>query len=444
VRLLAGRAGWNIADQIVSSGTNFVLSILVARTLTADGFGNFSVAFTIYTLLFAAGRALIAQPLVVRYASAHPDGFMAAGRSATAAALLLGIGSGTVTGIAGVVIGGPLGLSLVCMGFLLPGLLLQDMWRAVFVTQGRPSAAFLNDVLWGVAQFAALAAVLWSRRESATAVLLAWGGAALLAALVGGLQFGAHPRIRGSVRWMAGQRDLLGYYAATFALTATNQVALLLIGAVGTPSDLGAIRAALVVLGPLSLVTMSLATFATPEVSRRQLRGRAALRIAISLSTVLVVIDLIWGFAVIALPDRVGAALLGDSWTNAQAVLPATLLGVVAMAVAFGAHVLLWGHGYAREAFRASAVQAPAFLLLGLGGLLLGNAPGAALGLALAQWVIVPIVWWQAVNRMRGSAGAGQRPERDAGTSPPEHEAGTSCARDEVPGPDVAGPVRGT
>ncbi|MGR7024954.1 hypothetical protein [Geodermatophilus sp. URMC 62] len=394
----------------MSSGTNFALSVLVARILTADEFGDFAVAFTLYTLLFGAGRALIAQPLVVRYTSVGPGAFASAARSATGAATLLGIASGVVTGIVGLSIGGPLGLSLVCMGLLLPGLLLQDMWRAVFVTQGRPSAAFYNDALWGAAQFAFIAAALFVDQDSSTAMLLAWGGAALVAALVGILQFGAPPRFRTSLPWLARQRDLLGYYAATFGLVGANQVTLLLIGVLGEPSDVGAIRAALVVLGPLTLLGTSMATFATPEVSRRRLRGRSAIRVAMAVSAVLVVADLAWGVTVVALPDSVGTALLGDSWANGRAVLPATLLGVVALACASGAHVVLWAHGYAREAFWASAVQAPAYLVLGLGGLHQWGAPGAALGLSLAQWVIVPIVWWQAVTLMRRERPPGDVP----------------------------------
>jgi O-antigen/teichoic acid export membrane protein len=401
-RVLAGRAGWNVADQVVSSGTNFLLSLLVARALSAEGFGYFAVAFTIYVFLTGAARALIHQPLVVRYTAVRPGAFKAAARSATGVTTLIGIFAGIVTGTIGILIGGRVGLSLVCMGVLLPGLLLQDMWRAVFVTEGRPAAAFVNDVVWGLMQVAALVAVIRLGYNTAAAMLLAWGCSALLAALLGGVQFGAHPQFRRSIAWLLQQKDLLGYYGAGFfGAMGASQVTLLLIAGLGQPSDIGAIRAAQVVLGPLTLIGISLMAFVLPEISRRQLSGRAAVKVAAALSAVLVVADVLWGAVLLALPDRWGTVILGDTWMYAKAVLPASLLGLVAIGVAFGAQVLMIARGFAKEFFWATALLGPGFLVLGLGGLQLWGAPGAALGLSLAQCVIVPLAWWRALSLMR-------------------------------------------
>lgn len=411
--VLAGRAGWNMADQVVSSGTNFALSILVARSVSADGFGHFAVAFTLYTFLYGAGRALIAQPIVVRYTTVGSEGFLAAGSAAAGAATLLGLGAGTVIGGVGFVTGGALGIALLCVGALLPGLLLQDMWRSLFVAQGRPSAALVNDVVWGVVQFAALAAVLRLGPRNAATMLLAWGGAALVAALVGILQFGARPRLRASLPWLHRQRDLLRYYGPAFLLMHTSQLTLLLISVLGAPSDVGAIRAAQVVLGPLLLLSASMSTFVTPEIARRGLRGPRAVQVAVVLAAGLVLVDVLWGAVVLTLPDRIGTELLGSTWASASEVLPATLLSVVALAAATGAHVVLYGLGYARETLLAAAAQAPLFLVLGLGGLQLWQAPGAALGIALAQCALVPIVWWQLLRLMRRGERPADRPQEE-------------------------------
>jgi O-antigen/teichoic acid export membrane protein len=417
IRVLAGRAGWNLADQAVSSGTNLALSILVARALPVEGFGYFAVAFTIYVFLTGAVRALINQPLVARYTAAGRDSFREAARLATGATILLGGCAAMVTGIFGFLLDGPLGTSLLCMGVLLPGLLLQDMWRAVFIAQGRPSAAFVNDAVWGIAQFAAVAAAIGRGENTAVAMLLAWGGAGLLAALLGGVQFGARPRLRGSVAWLSRQRDMLGYYAAAYLFAmGANQATMLLMAGLGQPSDVGALRAAQVVLGPLSLIGISLMAFALPEISRHRLSGNRAIKVAVGLSGVLVVAYLAWGAVVLALPDRVGTALLGDTWDNADAVLPAALLGQVAIAAAFGAQVLLIARGFAKDSFWSQAFLGPGFLVFGLGGLHLWGAPGAALGLSLAQCVIVPIAWWRALTLMRRE----QNPHPDATRAEPQ------------------------
>jgi O-antigen/teichoic acid export membrane protein len=409
LRQLAGRATWNVADQVVSSGTNLLLSVLVARSLSADGFGAFAVAFTVYSFMIGASRAMIAQPLVVRYTSRSAEAFHMASRSAAGAATLLGAICGAVVAAAGVVIGGALGVCLLAIGLLLPGLLLQDMWRAVFVAAGRPAAAFVNDVIWGVVQLSALGVLLSLDQRSAWVLVVGWGGAACVAAVIGGLQFGGQPLLRASVGWVKRQRDLLGYYGAGFlSVLGANNLTMFLIAGLGDPADVGALRAAQVVLGPLNLIGYSLSAFALPEISRRQLGGRAAVKVAVALSGLMVLADLAWGLAFVVLPDSFGTALLGDSWSNAQGVLPATLVGVVAIGLGFGASTLMIARGFAKDMFWVSSLLAPGFLVFGVLGLEWGGAAGAALGLSLAQVVVVPVVWWRVLVLMRRQSRSGQ------------------------------------
>jgi O-antigen/teichoic acid export membrane protein len=418
LREIAGRAGWNLADQVVSSATNMVLSVLAARALSVDGFGAFSVAFTIYSFLIAGGRALISRPLTVRFAGASRADFRTASRAATGATVVLGIVSGLVVAGAGLSMSGDLGTSLLCMGVLLPGLLLQDTWRVVFITEARPQAAFVNDLVWGLVQIGLVVAVVELDRESAVTVLLAWGGAALIAAVLGCFQFRGVPRVLATAGWMRDQRDLLKYYFASFiTVMGANQLTLLLIAGLGSAADVGALRAAQVALGPLNLVGYALSAFAVPEISRRQLSGRRAVQVAGALSAVLVAVNLLWGGALLALPDSVGAALLGETWASAQGVLPASLLGTTAIAAGFGAGSLLVARGFAKETFRINCLLAPGFLVFGVGGLQLAGAPGAALGLSLAQVVVAPAMWWRVLVLMRAEPDEPQ-PPADAAQAP--------------------------
>ncbi len=413
LRGVLGRAGWNLADQAVSSATNLLLSVLAARALSVDGFGAFSVAFTIYSFLIAGGRAMISRPLAVRYAAAAPELYRAAAQSATGATVLLGVASGLVVAVVGLFfLGGPLGTSLLWMGALMPGLLLQDVWRMVFITEGRPRAAFVNDSVWGVVQVGLVAAFIALDRQSAATLLLAWGGAALLVSLLGIAQFRGRPRLRTAVHWVADQRDLLKYYLASFiAVMGASQLTLLLIAGLGSPADVGALRAAQVVLGPLNLLTFALQAFAIPEIARRRPGGRRAIQAAAGLSGVLLLANVVWGVVALALPDEAGVFLLGDTWGAADAVLPATLVGVVASAVGFGANTLLVARGFAKETFRINALLAPGFFVFGLTGLQLAGAPGAALGLSLAQVVVSPALWWRAIVLMRrGTESPTERP----------------------------------
>jgi O-antigen/teichoic acid export membrane protein len=180
-----------------------------------------------------------------------------------------------------------------------------------------------------------------------------------------------------------------------------NQITMLLIAGLGGPADVGALRAAQTLLGPLMLIGYSLSAFAFPEISRRQLGGRAAIKVAVALSGVMILADLVWGGLLLILPERVGVALLGDTWSTAQEVLPASLLGLVAIGFGFGASTLMIARGFAKEFFWVNALLAPGFLVFGLLGLHLWGAVGAALGLSLAQCVHAPVAWWRVLVLMR-------------------------------------------
>src|SRR5205807_2619487 len=62
----ARRLGWGIADQAMSSLTNFAVSIYIARTLGAAQFGAFSLAYVTYAFALNASRGLATDPLMVR------------------------------------------------------------------------------------------------------------------------------------------------------------------------------------------------------------------------------------------------------------------------------------------------------------------------------------------------------------------------------------------
>jgi O-antigen/teichoic acid export membrane protein len=399
---LLGRAGWTTGDQVLVSLTNMALNVLVARALSQEGFGAFAVAFAVYSLVVGGSRALVNQPLVVRFTGEGDDRFFEAARAASGAGVLLGAAAGLVTAVVGLFTTDGSGPSLIVIGILLPGLLLQDLWRLAFIAEGRPQRAVVVDAVWAVGQLGAVVAVSLTDHASSSTLLLAWGLTALVSGLVGGRLFGGGPRLRAALPWLWGQRDLLRYYLASFlSVLGANQLAILLIAAVGSKVIVGSLRAAQVVLGPLNLIGYALAAFATPEIARRNLRGKKALLVGVGLSAVLVVSQLAYGLLVLAIPDSWGELAFGATWDGARSVLGASLVGLVAIGAGFGASTLLVALGFAKQTFWTNLVLGPALIAFGLLGLQLGGAYGAALGLSLAQCVVTPIQWFMVVRLMR-------------------------------------------
>ena len=110
------RLGWGLADQALSSLTNFALAILVARTVSTSALGAFGLAFTTYTITLGATRALCSEPLTVRYSATGEREWREGASAATGVALVLGAIAGVLCIGASFLFGGTLRPSLIVLG----------------------------------------------------------------------------------------------------------------------------------------------------------------------------------------------------------------------------------------------------------------------------------------------------------------------------------------
>lgn len=410
------RAGWGITDQVLSSVTNFGLSIVVARSVSPVRFGTFSVAYTAYVLVMGLTRAIVLEPLTVRYSAASTDERRRAAASAAGFAIVLGVLAGAACAAIASVVHGSLGAALAALAVVFPGLLLQDAWRFVFFTWGRPSMAALNDGVWALVMFPA---VLWlvAVRDEPTvpALVLAWGLSAAAAALVGLVQARVLPRPERSWAWLVDHRALSPYFAVEYVtMTAAGQVTSFALAAVSGVSALGALRASQVVMGPLNVAFLGATAVTVPEGVRLRKRSPHRLLAASRLvSAAMGATALCWGAAALALPTSAGRALLGATWDSTRPLLLPMTLRMMAVGTNLGSTTGLRVLGSAKRSLTTRALMAPVFLGLGVGGALVGGAFGAATGMAIAQWAAVVlwrrqfrVAWRQEVEGRRGS-GAG-------------------------------------
>jgi O-antigen/teichoic acid export membrane protein len=402
-RILVGRATWNLTDQAISSATNAALSLLIARFVDARTFAAYAVSFTLYSLFVGGMRALVSEPLAVRFSRCGRAEYRDVARAAVGGALTLGAGAGVLVVLAGAYLGDDIGGTMSVLGLFLPALLAQDTWRAVFIVHGRPASAALNDSAWAITQLGIVGWMLYVGVDTAPPLLAGWGSAAVVAALLGIAQMGLYPQPVRGVRWLLRQADLSRFYLPQFlAVVGSFQLTLLLVGVVGGVEDVGSLRAALVLLGPLGIIGFSAMAFAVPEFSRRDLNRRRTLQAAIAISSLLVLASVLWSAILLALPTRIGSQLLGDTWQDARAVLPGMVVWQLGTVAVCGASAAISARGWARTSFRISAILAPTFLLFGLLGTRLAGASGAAAGIALAQWAMVPVYWTLLVTRTAG------------------------------------------
>jgi hypothetical protein len=262
-----------VADQALSSLTNFGVGICVARLLGTSELGAFSLAFVTYFVALNATRGLATDPLLVRYSGVDPASWRRAVRDATGMVIVVGLILGACSLTAGMLLGGSLRLAFVSLGLMLPGLLLQDSWRYSFFAARRGKLAFVNDLVWALTLVPALAIAVTTDHTDFFWLTLAWGGSALVAALVGAVQARLVPRPRGTTRWLREQHDLaFRYLGENLTVSGAYQLRTHGLSAIAGLAAAGSIRTAELLLGP---VKMSCPRSVSPSRRGRPDRGRS-------------------------------------------------------------------------------------------------------------------------------------------------------------------------
>jgi O-Antigen ligase len=396
-RHLTGRLGWGVADQAMSSLTNFGVSIYVARTLGTVEFGAFSLAFATYLIVLAASRGLATDALAVRYSGVELGQWRRAVASASGTAATVGLIAGAGCVIAGLWFGQSTGAALLGLGLTLPGLLLQDSWRFAFFSAGKGRLAFVNDLVWALALVPAMLIMVVSGRSTVGWFMLAWGGSAGFAAVVGAFQARLVPRPTEAVHWLRQHRDLaLRYLGESLSLSSASQIRLYGLAAIAGLAAAGSLRAAELLLGPLNTAIMGIAMMAVPEAAvllRRSLRRLQPF--CLLLSCLGAGGAIVWGMILLLLPDSVGQQILHSAWYPASALLVPVTLAVAGFGFSIGAWAGVRALGAASRSLRAQVIGSVVYLTGAFGGTVVGGAAGAAWGSAAGTLIGAGVWWWE-------------------------------------------------
>jgi O-antigen/teichoic acid export membrane protein len=392
------RLGWGVADQAVSSLTNFAVVLYVARAVGAAQFGAFSLAYVTYGFALNASRGLATDPLQVRFSGSDRPVWRSAVANCTGTAAVVGTAAGACVLGAAALLGGTTKGAFLALGLTLPGLLLQDSWRYAFFALGRGSQAFLNDVVWALALLPALIFLRVTGHTNVSWFVFAWGAAAAIAAIVGPLQARVVPRLMGSTEWVSRHRDLgLRYFAENTSNSAAIQLRSYGVGLILGLAAVGYVQAAYTLMGPFMVIFFGMNLVAVPEATRALRRSLRHLRMfCLLLSGGLALAGLAWGVLVlVALPRGLGDWLLGPIWRPAYPLVLPLTISVIGSCVTAGAGGGLHALGASRRSMRAMVLASAVFLVCGLVGAVAGGAVGAICGAAVATWIGALLWWWQ-------------------------------------------------
>src|SRR4029453_9730633 len=112
--------GWGVADQALSSLTNFAVGIYIARSLATEDFGAFSLVFATYVLALNASRGLATDPLVVRYSGADVTSWRRVVAKSAGVAITVGLVAGACCVVVGLLLAGSTRAAFVALGITLP------------------------------------------------------------------------------------------------------------------------------------------------------------------------------------------------------------------------------------------------------------------------------------------------------------------------------------
>ncbi len=401
----ATRLGWGVADQAMSSISNFAVNIYIARTLGAVQYGGFALAYVTYGFALNASRGLATDPLLVRYSTAELGTWRRAVATCTGTAATVGLAIGTCILVTAGLLHGTARLAFLALGLTLPGLLLQDSWRFAFFALGRGSRAFLNDTIWTVALLPALVLCKMTGHANVFWFVLAWGATATIAAAVGPFQAGVVPKLAGVWRWVSRNVDLgPRYLAEGTANAASAQFRSYGVSFILSVAAVGYLQAANTLMGPIMVIFFGMGLVTLPEAARILRRSPQRLPLfCVLVSGGLTLLAVLWGAVLLVDPQRgVGHLVLGQLWHGTYPLVLPSVISTVGVCVLGGASIGLHALGAARRSLRAMLIWSALFVVLSLAGAIAGQKVGGIGGLlgsvdgtALSSWLGAMLFWWE-------------------------------------------------
>ncbi|GAA4823084.1 hypothetical protein GCM10023201_06410 [Actinomycetospora corticicola] len=395
------RAALGVADQAVSSATNYLTAFVASFVLLPESFGAFVVAFAVVTVLAAATRAVLSEPLIAHLpAVASADRRARLAGSALGAAAVFGLAGTALVVVLGLVGGEVLSTLLVFAPWIL-GAIVVDAGRYVLLARLRTGATLAVDAAWALAQGVGLGVVALVGSWTPAALAACWGVGAL-AGLVVVVAVGVERPGRPGP-WLREGRYLSGWFTVVSILGQVQMYAVLLLaGIVVSTREMAGLRAVqLLVLQPPTTFMAAVLVLATAMFARYPVAadgslppGFAALRRRLTLAMAGLGV-----LVLVAIPLRdVLMGLLFPRYVDFAPLVPPTALLVAVLGLGVPAAAALRGM---RRGGLLCAIQ----VLTSLGmvggatvGLLVGGVLGLCWGMVVAATGIVAVQYVAALR----------------------------------------------
>jgi O-antigen/teichoic acid export membrane protein len=326
-----GRLGLGVVDQGLSSLSNVLFLVVVAREAGLEEFGAVSFAYTLFAFGLAVQRMSMGTLTSLEAGKSAPPPVRDSLLWAAAVVVVGVILGGRVGG------GGSAAYYLIVAGCFV--IYPQDLLRYKVIAERRVGFAVASDASWVLVTLTMLVLSILGVGLSVTVIVFVWMvlGAGLALTVI------AVP-LRRSLTLRGGWFRKHRYELRTLGPDAllTSLAPLLLASVLAQHMSLGdvaAVRGAGTLLGPATMLFSALPVVLLPEMAR--VFGEDRSRLALAQAGVMSVLVLAWGGCVGLLPDSVGEQVLGAAWAGSRAILWWSMLDMVLGALASGPIALL-------------------------------------------------------------------------------------------------------
>lgn len=368
----------HLADQVLSSGTNFLAVVVVARMATPRQFGIFSIFLVTFFVVVGFNRSV---PHSIAMTMEWEDE-----RARSGYFFLPPLAGGLLATAALVVTFAILDPTWLPLSLLLLPMLLQDAVRIHAYAVQKPQVALLSDAVWLVVVIAGF--TLASTAPGAGAV---WGLGGLCALLV------TRPwRIRMRVQRRPIRANVVSAALEYATLTGLGFLTPLLASPIISVVGVGALQGTNVIRGPIILLVQGLLFH---RMAGAPISLRTCVREAVRLSCTILAATLVCIPALYFLRDVYGPRLLGATWPQVEPLVPPALLTLVLGSVAFGPATVARKMGRFALSAKLQGAVAPLFVALPLAAAAAAGTRGFLYASA-AAYAVLALTWWMVLLRV--------------------------------------------
>jgi hypothetical protein len=376
------------ADQVLSSASNALMVFVLAQVSSAGQFGIIGLLIAILAGFTGFNRGALGTPLLLTSNLKDQQIF-----EESEYAVTWSLYSGVLGGVLILVMSGVFhhpGIGL-AFAIALPAVLAQDVLRLTAIGLGVPGLAVVADGLWVAPMLGIFVGNVFGIRESAEFSIYLWGSSALVSAAMLAFRLRVMAHHSGILDWWRTSWPARVRFGSFYSLGQIGYIFMTLAAVITAGSVAAAgIRGALTLFGPIATLLSAMPMVFIPHAARTGNSVGDQWRLLSRTSLATSVLTLVATGCLMAMPARVGAAILGASWQETLSVIPYIGVTCAGMCWASGFFTFFQTQDASRTVFGFGV------LLVGLqvatcfaAGLVVGSAIGIAIWLALCTCVTV-------------------------------------------------------